>query len=111
MELFIPYRDSLRTASPAVITSWLVAVITEAYDRTYEEDVPPDFHPTGHEIRALSASWAAFCRIPMEEILQAATWKNHTTFTAHYLKEMCAQQDELFALGPIVVAQQVVGRP
>jgi hypothetical protein len=109
-ELFIPYRSSLRTASPAVISSWLCAVISDAYDRNYDGDIPPDFHATAHDIRALSASWAAINRVPMEEILLAATWKHHTTFTEHYLREMCTQRDELFALGPIVVSQKVVGR-
>ena len=62
-----------------------------------------------HELRALSSSWAYFNNIPIEEVVQAAVWWNQTTFAKFYLKDMQKQQENLQLLGPVVVAQKVMG--
>src|SRR5207253_2820179 len=86
---FIPYSGTTRATSPAMISSWLCAVIHEAFDRHYHGDVqdnfqafdrhyhgdvqdnfqafdrhyrgdvPDNFQATAHEIRAMATSWAA----------------------------------------------------
>src|SRR5207253_9069377 len=111
LDLFIPYSGSIRATSPAMISSWLCAVIHEAYDRHYHGYVPDNFQATANEIRAMATSRAAINKVPMEEILQAATWKHHTTFTSHYLREISSQTNDLFSLGPLVVAHQVIQPP
>ena len=68
-----------------------------------------DFHGIkAHQVRALSASWALHKNCSMEKILTACSWKNHTTFTSFYLKDMTLERDGMSQLGPLVVAKQLV---
>ena len=62
-----------------------------------------------HEVRALSSSWAFFDKVPLNDILQAAVWNRSSTFARFYLRDMSQQTENLQNLGPIVVAQKVVG--
>ena len=43
---------------------------------------------TAHDIRTVSASWAFFRGVPMEDICKAACWKTPSTFTSCYLSEV-----------------------
>ena len=61
-----------------------------------------------HEVRALATSWAYHNRIPSEDILQAASWLNHSTFSNFYLRSLSSQEEGLFRLGPLVSAQRVI---
>ena len=60
-------------------------------------------------VRALSSSWAFFDKVPLNDILQAAVWNSSSTFAKFYLRDMSQQAQNLQSLGPIVVAQKVVG--
>ena len=66
------------------------------------------FKVRAHEVRALSASWALFNGVPFEDIMTAAFWRGHTTFTDYYLRTLSQHSDGLYSLGPIVAAQSVV---
>ena len=61
-----------------------------------------------HEVRALSASWAFFNHVPLQDVLRAAVWRSETTFSSFYLRSMAKQADGMSQLGPIVAAQRVV---
>ena len=41
-----------------------------------------------HDLRALAASWNIHCSIPLSDILLAAQWRSHNTFTSFYLRDM-----------------------
>ena len=53
-----------------------------------------------HKVRVVATSWAYHNRISSEDILQAASWKNHSTFSNFYLRSLAAQEGDLFRLGP-----------
>ncbi|KAH3702845.1 hypothetical protein DPMN_077871 [Dreissena polymorpha] len=58
-----------------------------------------------HELRAISASWAYINNVSLSEVLQAAFWRNPTTFSSFYLRSLQCQQDNLYMLGPHLVVQ------
>jgi len=64
-----------------------------------------------HEVRAMSASIGWKANLSLADVLQAGTWKSHTTFTDFYLKDISLIQGDLHTLGPLAVAQQVVQVP
>ena len=61
-----------------------------------------------HDLRALSTSLALKRSVAIEDILSAANWKTPTTFSSHYLRDLSFQSDDLYRLGPLVAAGQVV---
>ena len=61
-----------------------------------------------HEVRALSTSMAWKANLALDEILHAACWTNHNTFTSFYLKDLSLIKGLLHSLGPLVAAQNVV---
>ena len=44
----------------------------------------------------------------MDSLLQACSWKSHTTFTDFYLRDLTGMEQNLLRLGPVVAAQHVV---
>lgn len=56
----------------------------------------------------MAATLAFRGQVDLEQVLQAASWRSHNTFTNHYLKDLSEQQEGLRKLGPLVVAQHVV---
>ena len=60
-----------------------------------------------HAIRAMAASLAFSNQVDIDEILRNCSWKNHTTFSNFYLKDMTQMRDDLHSLGPLVVAEKV----
>ena len=104
--LFLPLigRGNISAAS---ISRWIASVIRFAYASLSDAQLPM-FHLRPHELRALSSSWAYANHIPLDDVLRAAFWRHSSTFSSFYLRSFSAQRDNLFMLGPIVAAQQVV---
>ena len=44
----------------------------------------------------------------VDQVLKAGTWRRHTTFTRHYLRDIAHKSLDTFHLGPVVAAQSVV---
>ena len=44
----------------------------------------------------------------VDHVLKAGTWRRHTTFTHHYLRDLAHQSLDTFHLGPVVAAQALV---
>ena len=82
-------------------------MVKNAYDSS-SSDSRNLYHIKAHEVRALSASWALFNGVPFSDIMAAAFWRSHTTFTDYYLRSLSLYSDDLFSLGPIVAAQSIV---
>ena len=62
-----------------------------------------------HDVRAQAASWSFRGGVPLLDIMKACTWKNHSTFTSFYFRDVSLQNMEgIFSLGDIVAAQQIV---
>ena len=93
--------------STASISRWIAYTVKKAYSSLSSRDISY-LKIKAHELRALSSSWAYINHAPLEDILQATFWRNPTTFSSFYLRSFSSQQDNLFLLGPLVVAQTVV---
>ena len=89
---------------------WLKALILYTH-KNAEDSVIKLSQAKVHEIRAMSASIGWKANLSLEDVLMAATWKSHTTFTDFYLKDISMIQGDLHTLGPLAVAQQVVQVP
>ena len=122
----VPRKDEVGRSTwsklPTFSTTWInSADVNAQHDltstcnvifRAYLSDDDPidtdNVRITAHEIRALAASWKATNSIPLEDVLRTASWKNATTFTSHYLRDLCQQQDGLYSLGPLVAAERII---
>jgi integrase len=106
--LFVSHAKQHKTdICKNTISGWVRSLIVKAH-----EDVPDTFQslvtPRTHEVRALAASLAFRGNIDVEEMLQACSWKNHSTFSSFYLRDVSHVQGQLRVLGPIVAAQAVI---
>ncbi len=63
-----------------------------------------------HDVRGFAASWARTSNVSLESIMLACSWKSHNTFTHYYLKDLARIQDEMFKLGPVVIARHVTAK-
>ena len=94
--------------SKDTISRWISYTIKLANRKLTKRDIS-FLKIIAHEVRALSSSWAFFDKVPLNDILQAAVWNRSSTFARFYLRDMSQQAENLQCLGPIVVAQKVVG--
>ena len=89
------------------VSGWIKKTVLRCYELSSKE--VQDLHGVkAHQVRALAASWALHRNCSMEKILSACSWKNHTTFTSFYLRDMTLEKDGMRQLGPLVVAKQLV---
>ena len=86
------------------ISSWLKKTILLAYEHSSEE-TNRIYNVKAHEVRAMASSLAFLSNVAMEDLLTACTWKNHSTFTSFYLRDLTMIKGDLLSLGPLVVAQ------
>ena len=105
--LFLPIKGN-QDISKDTILRWISYTIKLAYRKLTKRDIS-FLKIKAHEVRALSSSWAFFDKVPLNDILQAAVWNRSSTFARFYLRDMSQQAENLQSLGPIVVAQKVVG--
>ena len=106
-KLFISYKPGFnKDIQLLTFSSWIRCLIRDAYFKAPNSTIQlTGVNP--HEIRALSASVAWKANIPIVEIMRSCQWKNHTTFTDHYLRDLSMVQGDLHSLGKLVVAQNV----
>ena len=105
--LFLPIKGK-QDISKSSISRWISYTIKLAYRKLTNRDFP-FLEIKAHEVRALSSSWAFFDKVPLNEILKAAVWNQSSTFAKFYLRDMSQQLQNLHHLGPVVVAQKLVG--
>ena len=105
--LFIPTKGN-HDVKKSTISNWVKFTIKMAYKSITKRQMP-FLKVKSHELRALSSSWAYFNFIPLEEVIKAAVWSSSSTFAKFYLRDFREQTANLQNLGPVVVAQKVVG--
>ena len=105
--LFLPVKGN-QDISKASVSRWISYTINFAYRKLTNRD-SSFLKIKAHEVRALSSSWAFFDKVPLNEILKAAVWSHSSTFAKFYLRDVSQQAENLQRLGPVVVAQKVVG--
>ena len=99
-KLFVSYKSGFEKEIHAnTISSWLKKTILLCYEE--------DQKVTGvkaHQVRSGAASWAFHENVSMDTIMWACTWKSHNTFSSYYLKDLAWMKEEMYSLGPVVVA-------
>ena len=94
----------------ADIARWMTDTVKMALHQS-SSDSQAVARITAHEVRKQSSSWAKYNQVPMQDIMRAALWRGKSTFHDFYLKNMAAESDGLYSLGPIVAAQSVIVPP
>ena len=105
--LFLPIKGN-QDIFKFSVSRWISYTIKLAYRKLTRKDFP-FLKIKAHEVRALSSSWAFFHKVLLNEILKAAVWNQSSTFAKFYLRDISQQLQNQHDLGPIVVAQKVVG--
>ena len=103
---FLPIKGNHEISKTSVLR-WVAYTIKLAYRKLTRRDIS-FLEIKAHEVRGLS-SWAFFDKVQLNDILKAAVWNQSSTFAKFYLRDMSQQIANLHSLGPMVVAQKVVG--
>ena len=103
-KLFITYKKGHeKEVHMNTISSWLKKTIHFAYDSSKEEDQRVT-GVKGHQVRSMAASWALYNKASMQDIMNACSWKNPSTFTRFYLKDLALEREKMYHLGPVISA-------
>ena len=105
--MFLPIKAGHENISAESVSRWIVEVVKTAYDSASDQ-TKALFKVKAHEVRALSSSWALTHGVAFESIMSAAFWHGQNTFADFYLRTLATQLDQLYSLGPIVVAQNII---
>ncbi|CAG2205311.1 unnamed protein product [Mytilus edulis] len=108
--LFIPITKGISDISAKTISTWICNTVILAY-KSASSEVLVKHQVKAHEVRALASSWNIFNSSSMSEIMSAGFWRSDSAFYNHYLRSMPLHCDNLYSLGPLVAAQQVVFPP
>ena len=104
--LFVHPNPKVSRIKVSHISQWIVDVIKNAYDQLDQSNLPAEYAPRAHELRAIAHSWAFFNNVSLEDVLDAARWTSVSTFTGHYLRDVARAVDGLSGF-PVVIAQRV----
>ena len=103
--LFVTAGRSKEEISKTTVSFWLRKSISRAYQLSgMEQPVPA---PRARETRGI-APFLLFKNFAVDQVLKAGTWRRHTTFTRHYLRDLAHRSLDTFHLGPMVAAQALV---
>ena len=80
--------------------------ISRAYELSGTEQPVPA--PRARETRGIAPSILFKKNFAVDQVLKAGTWRRHTTFTCHYLRDLAHRSLDTFHLGPVVAAQALV---
>ena len=104
--LFVTAGRSKKEISKTTVSFWLRKTMSRAYELSgMEQPVPV---PRARETRGIAPSLLFKKNFAVDQVLKAGTWRRHTTFTRHYLRDLAHRSLDTFHLGPVVAAQAVV---
>ena len=104
--LFVTAGRSKKEISKTTVSFWLRKTISRAYELSGTEQLVPA--PRARETRGITPSLLFKKNFAVDQVLKAGTWRRHTTFTRHYLRDLAHRSLDTFHLGPVVVAQALV---
>lgn len=108
--LFVPLRVVRPSVSRNTISLWIKTTIRLAYAAAGQDQF--QLHRrAAHEVRALATSWAFSHCLSVREVMAAASWRAHSTFSSFYLRDVSLIRDGMLHLGPVVAAQRLVQPP
>ena len=97
-----PRRRSLKNT----VSFWLRRVISLAYQLSGKPLPTPS--SLAQETLGIAPSLLFKKNYAVSQVLKAGTWRCHTTFTCHYLRDLSHKSLDTFHLGPVVAAQAMV---
>ena len=104
--LFVTAGRSKKEISKTTVSFWLRKTISHAYELSGTALPVPA--PRARETRGIAPSILFRKNFAVDQVLKAGTWRRHTTFTRHYLRDIAHKSLDTFHLGPVVAAQSVV---
>ena len=104
--LFVTAGRSKKEISKTTVSFWLQKTISRAYELSGTAQPVPA--PRARETRGITPSLLFKKNFAVDQVLKAGTWRRHTTFTRHYLRDLAHRSLDTFHLGPVVAAQAVV---
>ena len=104
--LFVTAGRSKKEISKTTVSFWLRKTISRAYELS--GTALPVSAPRARETRGIATSILFRKNFAVDQVLKAGTWRRHTTFTRHYLRDIAHKSLDTFHLGPVVAAQSVV---
>ena len=104
--LFVTAGRSKEEISKTTVSFWLWKTISRAYELSGTALPVPA--PRARETRGIAPSLLFKKNFAVDQVLKAGTWRRHTTFTCHYLRDLAHRSLDTFHLGPVVAAQAVV---
>ena len=104
--LFVAAGRSKKEIAKTTVSFWLWKMISRAYELSGTALPVPA--PRARETRGIAPSILFRKNFAVDQVLKAGTWRRHTTFTRHYLRDIAHKSLDTFHLGPVVAAQSVV---
>ena len=92
--------------SKTTVSFWLRKTISHAYELSGTELPVPA--PRARETCGITPSLLFKKNFAVDQVLKAGTWRRHTTFTLHYLRDLAHRSLDTFHLGHVVAAQALV---
>lgn len=105
--LFVSVRSPNRPMSKAAISFFLRDIIKESH-QSFPVELGLLLKVRAHDIRGIAASMLLWKNSSISSILEAACWKTPSVFADYYLKDIQRQEGEVYALGPVVAAGDIV---
>ena len=103
---FVTAGRSKKEISKTTVSFWLRKTISRAYELSGTAQPVPA--PRARETRGIAPSLLFKKNFAVDQVLKAGTWRRHTTFTRHYLRDLAHRSLDTFHLGPVVAAQALV---
>ena len=100
--LFVTVERNKKAISKTTVSIWLRKTISRAYELSGTEQPVPA--PRDHETRGIAPSLLFKKNFAVDQVLKAGTWRRHTTFTRHYLRDLTHRALDTFHLYPMVAA-------
>ena len=104
--LFVTAGCSMKKIAKNTVSFWLRKTISWAYQLFGRSVLDPPLR--ARETRGIAPSHLFKKNFAVDQVLKAGTWRRHTTFTHHYLRDLVHRSLETFHLGPVVAAQALV---
>ena len=104
--LFVTSGRTKKEISKNTVSFWLRRVVSLAYQLSGRPLLTSS--PLARETRGIAPSLLFKKNYAVSQVLKAGTWRRHTTFMRHYLRDLSHKSLDTFNLGPVVAAQATV---
>ena len=103
---FVTAGRSKKEIAKTTVSFWLRKTVSRAYELSGTALPVPA--PRARETHGIAPSLLIKKNFAVNQVLKAGTWRRHTTFTRHYLRDIAHRSLDTFHLGPVVAAQALV---